>query len=141
MNTNSTFRAALLAGAFVLFTPLADLADASLKSALDLSMDQAHAATEIHNRCFPAFQKKRTEYTTQMRKLRRARIANDRAAVAREDSLARRLHAEMMDLKHAEDAEIRKLLTPDQNKKFDAYLKLRREMVGSSRDDREYTGR
>jgi len=61
--------------------------------------------------------------------------------VVREDAIARRLHGEMMALMHEEDGEIRKLLTPEQSKKFDAYLKQRREMVGSSRDDKEYTGR
>ncbi len=76
-----------------------------------------------------------------MGKLRRARIANDSAAVAREDATARQLHGEMMALMHEEDDEIRKLLTPEQRKKFDAYLKQRREMVGSSHDDQEYTGR
>lgn len=46
-----------------------------------------------------------------------------------------------MAIQAKEDAEIRKVLTPEQNRKFDAYLKLRREMVGSSRDDQEFTGR
>lgn len=138
MNIFKTCRAALMA---VVFCSTMAMADAPLKSALGLSMDQAKAATEIHTRRFPAFQKKRGEYTTQMRKLRRARIANDSAAVAREDAIARQLHSEMMALMHAEDDEIRKLLTPEQSRKFDDYLKLRREMVGSSRDDKEYTGR
>lgn len=61
--------------------------------------------------------------------------------MAREDAVARRLQGEMMALLHEEDDEIRKLLTPEQSRKFDAYLKQRREMVGASRDDKEYTGR
>lgn len=141
MNIFKTFRAATLATALFALCSTTALADAPLKEALGLSMDQAKAATEIHQRRFPAFQKKRGEYTTQMRKLRRARVANDSAAVVREDAIARQLHGEMMALMHAEDDEVRKLLTPEQSKKFDAYLKLRREMVGPSRDDKEYTGR
>lgn len=133
-------RAALMAAALVVLSPPAS-ADAPLASALGLTMDQAKAATEIHTRRFPAYQKKRGEYTQQMRKLRRARIANDSAGVEREDAIARRLHGEMMALMHEEDEEIRRLLTPEQSKKFDAHLKLRREMAGSSRDDKEYTGR
>lgn len=140
MNTPNVFRAALMAAALVIISPAAR-ADAPLKGALGLSMDQAKAATEIHMRRFPAYQKKRSEYSRQMGKLRRARIANDSAAEAREDAVARRLHGEMMALLHEEDDEIRKLLTPEQSRKFDAYLKQRREMVGASRDGKEYTGR
>lgn len=136
----NTVRAALMTTALVVLSSTTALADAPLKSALGLSMDQAKAATEIHTKRFPAFQKKRGEYTDQMRKLRRARFANDSAAVEREDAIARRLHGEMMALMHEQDDEVRKLLTPEQSEKFDAYLKQRREMVGGSRDDREYTG-
>lgn len=141
MNVLKTFQVAALAAVLSILTPAIALADAPLKEALGLSMDQAKAANEIHTRRFPTYQKKRTEYSRQMGKLRRARIANDSAAVVREDAAARQLHAEMMALMHAEDDEIRKLLTPEQSKKFDAYLKQRREMVGSSRDDKEYTGK
>jgi hypothetical protein len=144
MNTTrayfKAFRAALVTSALVVFSSTAALADAPLKSALGLSMDQAKAATEIHQKRFPEYQKKRSEYSRQMGKLRRARFANDSAGVEREDAIARRLHGEMMALMHAEDDEIRTLLTPEQSVKFDAYLKQRREMVGASRDDREYTG-
>jgi len=141
VNIFNTLQAAALTTALFVFCPATALADAPLKEALGLSMDQAKAAGEIHNRRFPEYQKKRGEYNSQMRKLRRARIANDSAAVAREDAVARQLHGEMMALKHAEDAEVRKLLNPEQSKKFDAYLKQRSEMVGSSRDDKEYTGK
>jgi Spy/CpxP family protein refolding chaperone len=140
MNSLDTLRAALMAAAMVVLSPTAALADAPLKEALGLGMDQAKAANEIHRKLFPDYQKKRSEYNRQMRQLRRARIANDNAAVVREDAHARRLHAEMMALMHKEDHEIRGLLTPEQSRKFDAHLELRRTMVGSSRDDRAYTG-
>lgn len=138
MNTFKILRAALLTVTLAFVSSTTARADASLKSALDLSMDQARAATEIRDRRFPAFQKKRGEYHTQMRKLRRARIANDSAGVVREDAIARRLHAEMVALIHAQDDEIRTLLTPAQSKKFDAYLELQR---ANGRDDQPYTGR
>jgi Spy/CpxP family protein refolding chaperone len=116
-------------------------ADQSLKSALDLTMDQAKQVQEIQMKYRKPHSAKRQERNTQMRKLRRARIANDSQSVAREEPIARRLHEEMMAIQAQEDAEVRRLLTPDQNAKFDAYLKLRREMKGSSRDDKEFTGR
>lgn len=117
------------------------LADATLKSALGLTMDQAKQVAEIQAKYQKPFAAKRGERNTQLRKVRRARIANDGAALAREEPIAHRLHDEMMAIMHREDAEIRALLTPEQSKKFDGYLKQRREMVGSSRDDKEYTGR
>ena len=117
------------------------LADAPLKDALGLSMDQARAVEALQARYRQPYVAKRGEYLNQMRKLRRARIANDSAAVAREETLARRLHGEMMAIQAQEDADIRRLLNPEQNKKFDAHLELRRNMAGSSRDDKEFTGR
>jgi Spy/CpxP family protein refolding chaperone len=117
------------------------LADASLKSALGLNMDQAKEVTAIQAKYRDPYVSKRGEYTTQMRKLRRARIANDSAAVVREEEIARRLHGEMLGIQAKEDEDIRLILTPEQSKKFDDYLKLRREMKGSSRDDKEFTGR
>lgn len=116
-------------------------ADASLKSALGLTMDQAKQVQEIEAKYQKPYAAKRGEYTTQMRKVRRARIANDRAALEAEEPVARRLHGEWRAIQAQEDAEIRRLLTPEQGKKFDEFLKLRREMVGSARDDKEYTGR
>ena len=140
MKTLEPLRAALMTAALVVLSPTVALADAPLKEALGLSMDQAKAATEIHRKLFPDYQKKRSEYSRQMGKLRRARIVNDSAAVVREDAHARRLHAEMMALMHKEDDEVRRLLTPEQSRKFDAHLEQRRNMVGGSRDDRAYTG-
>lgn len=140
MNISNTLRAALLATALLSAAP-ALLADASLKAALGLSMDQARTVDEIQKKYRQPYVAKRGEYTTQMRVLRRARIANDSAGTVREEKVARRLHEEMQAIQAREDDDIRKLLTPEQNRKFDAHLKLRREMVGSSRDDKEFTGR
>jgi len=117
------------------------LADAPLKSALGLTMDQAHQTDAIQAKYRRPHAAKRTERDTQLRKLRRARIANDSAAVAREEPIARRLHEEMMAIQAQEDKEVRALLTPEQGKKFDSYLQQRRAMHGASRDDKEFTGR
>ena len=116
-------------------------ADAPLKSALGLTMDQAKQVQEIEAKYQKPYAAKRGEYLRQIRKVRRARIANDRVALEAEEPIARRLHGEWRAIQAQEDAEIRRVLTPEQNKKFDEYLKLRREMVGSARDDEEYTGR
>ncbi|GAB4404891.1 MAG: hypothetical protein OHK0021_17140 [Bryobacter sp.] len=95
---------------------------------------------EIQRQYQRPFAAKRQQYNTQMRVLRRTRIASDSAAVIREEKLARQLHQEMRGIPQENEA-IRKLLTPEQDQKFAAYLKLRREMVGSSRDDKEFTGK
>jgi len=117
------------------------LADARLQDALSLSVDQARQVQEIERKYHQKFAAKRGERNVELRKLRRARIANDSVQMAEQEKIARRLHGEMMAIQHTEDAEIRRLLTPEQDRKFDAYLELRRDMVGSSRDDKEFTGR
>ncbi|MBL8229065.1 MAG: hypothetical protein JNL98_11330 [Bryobacterales bacterium] len=116
-------------------------ADAPLKSALGLSMDQAKQVQEIQAKFHQPYVVKRGEYTKQMRKVRQARVANDRPAMEAALPIARRLHGEMLGIQAQEDGEIRRLLTPEQSKKFDDYLKLRRDMVGANRDDKEFTGR
>lgn len=122
-------------------TALLLLADAPLKEALGLTMEQARTVQVIQQKHRPGFVAKRQEYTTEMRKLRRARIANDRTLMLAHEQTARRLHAEMRAMQASEDTEIGRLLTPEQSRKFDAYLKQRAEMAGSSRDDKEFTGR
>jgi len=114
------------------------LADASLKSALGLSMDQARQADEIQAAYRPKFAAKRQEQNRELRVLRRARIANDSKQVAEQEKVTERLHEELKQIRMHEDGEIRKLLTPEQSKKFDDYLKLRKEMVGSSRDAKDF---
>jgi hypothetical protein len=142
MNTFRTFRVGLIATVLLAFSSSALLrADQPLKSALGLSMDQARVVDDIQKSYQKSYVHKRSEYLTQMRVVRRARIANDSAGTARETEVARRLHEEWRAVQAREDADIRKTLTPEQNRKFDDYLKLRREMVGSSRDDKEFTGR
>lgn len=116
-------------------------ADAPLKGALGLSMDQAKQVQEIQAKFQTPYQAKRDEYRKQMRKVRQARVSNDRPALEAAEPIARRLHGEMLAIQAQEDGAIRRLLTPEQSKKFDGYLKQRRDMVGASRDDKEFTGR
>lgn len=116
-------------------------ADAPLKGALGLSMDQAKQVQEIQAKYQRPYQLKRDERNRQMRKVRQARAANDRPALEAAEPIARRLHDEMLAIQHQEDADIRRLLTPEQSKKFDAWLHQRRTMVGAGRDDREFTGK
>jgi Spy/CpxP family protein refolding chaperone len=113
------------------------LADQSLKSALDLTMDQARQVDRIQAGYRPRFAAKRQERNTELRKLRRARLANDSVQVAALEKTTAAMLEELRQIRAAEDEAIRKLLTPEQEKKFEAHRKLRKEMVGSSRDDKE----
>ena len=113
------------------------LADAPLKTALGLSMDQARQVDEIQKLHRPKFAAKRGEYNTEMRRLRRARIANDSKQVAELEKVTAALHEQLRQIRVSEDEEIRRVLTPDQLRKFEDYIKLRKEMVGSSRDDHD----
>ena len=89
-------------------------ADAPLKSALGLSMDQAKAVSEIQKRARKPYRSKRGEFTREERKLRRARKANDSALVAKQQRITEKLRAEVRQLKLAEDQAIRDVLTPEQ---------------------------
>jgi Spy/CpxP family protein refolding chaperone len=112
------------------------LADQPLKSALGLSMDQAKAVYDIEMKHQKPFAAKRQERNAERRKMVRTKLANDSKLMAEQERIVDRLTAELRQIQMTEDAEIRRLLTPEQSKKFDDYLKLRREMKGSSRDDK-----
>ena len=126
----------LLLGSTV-FTGAA-LADAPLKTALDLTVDQARQVDEIqavHRREYAA---QRGKTNTEERKLRRARLANDSEQIAILEKVTEDMKAELRKIKASEDAAIRELLTPEQNGKFDSYIETREAMVGSSRDVRNH---
>jgi Spy/CpxP family protein refolding chaperone len=111
-------------------------ADAPLETALGLDIEQARQVDEIqmvHRRQYAA---QRGKTNTEERKLRRARIANDSEQIAILEQVTEDMKAELRQIKASEDAEIRKLLTPEQNEKFDAYIERREAMAGSSRDVR-----
>lgn len=113
-------------------------ADQSLKSALGLSVDQARQVYEIEMRNQKPFAAKRTQRNNERRKLSRAELANDSKLIASQTLVVAKLTEELRQIQFAEDAEIRRLLTPEQLTKHDAYLKLRKEMKGSSRDARDF---
>lgn len=107
------------------------LADAGLKGTLGLSFDQAREVDTIQARYQKPFASKRQEQNQELRKLRRARIANDSKLMAELEVVTQRLHQELRQIQLNEDDEIRKVLTPEQKVKFEGYLKLRKEMLGS----------
>lgn len=111
-------------------------ADPSLKSALGLSMEQAHAVTAIERAHRPAYIAKRGEYTRNARWLRNAHAQNDAAKVAQLEPVVAALAVQLKQLRDAQDSAIRALLDAQQQIAFDAYLEQRRTMVGASRDER-----
>ena len=125
---------AITLGLFVL-APAA-YADAPLKSKLGLDMDQAKVVAEIQSEYRKSKRSVRQELNREARKLRRARSANDSAAVATQEQIVARLEGEMRTQILSEDDAIREVLTPAQLAKFEAYVQQRNDMVGSSRDVR-----
>ncbi len=111
-------------------------ADAPLKTALGLDVDQARQVTEIQGQYRREYAAARGEYNREARVLRRARIANDSELIASQEKVVAKLEGELKQIKAREDAAIREVLTPEQGEKFDAYVEKRNNMVGSSRDIR-----
>jgi Spy/CpxP family protein refolding chaperone len=128
---------AAVAGCLFLLTNVT-YADAPLKSALGLSIDQAAQVDEIEKQTREAIRPVRTELHREERALRRAQIANDSEAITRQEKLIEPLRKKMSALHESETQRVRAILTPEQNVKYDAHLKTRDEMVGSSRDVKEY---
>ena len=114
------------------------VADATLKGTLNLDIEQARTVDTIQAKYRQPFASKRQEQNTEMRKLRRARIANDSQQIAELERVVDRLHGELKQIRMTEDDEIRRVLSPGQLTKFEEYLKLRKEMVGSSRDAKDF---
>ncbi len=114
----------------------AGLADAPLKTVLELDVEQARQVAEIQGDSRRQYAATRGRHNTEARKLRRAKIANDSEQIAVQEGITAELKAEMRQIKDNEDAAIRKVLTPEQNQKFDAFIEKRSAMAGSSRDVR-----
>jgi len=113
-------------------------ADAPLKTALGLDVEQARQVAEIQGGYRREYAAKRGQHNTEARKLRRARNANDSEQIAMQEEIVAKLKADLRAIKDAEDADIRKVLTAEQGQKFDAYIEERNAMVGSSRDVRNH---
>jgi hypothetical protein len=134
-------RAATAAFAVCLFLlASAAHADESLKSALDLNIEQAAQVAKIEEQTRNAIRPIRTELQREERALRRAQLANDSQAISKQEALIEPLRRKFAATHENETKQIRTLLTPAQNAKYDAYLKTRDQMVGSSRDVKEYQG-
>ncbi len=55
-----------------------------------------------------------------------------------QELITTRLHEGLKQIRLNEDEEIRRVLLPAQLQKFAEYRKLGKEMLGSSRDDKEF---
>lgn len=127
-----TTPAVLVAG--LLLVTSAAFADAPLKSALGLDLDQAAKADVIQKEARDAVRPVREALNREERVLRRAKIANDAAAIARQETILAPLRGQLAAIFAKESEEIRALLTPEQKTRYEEYLKVRDEMAGSSRD-------
>lgn len=123
---------------FIIASPA--YADAPLKNALGLNIEQAAQVAKIEEQTRNAIRPVRTELLRGERALRRAKLANDSQAISKQEALIEPLRRKFAAIHEGETRQIRALLTPEQNTKYDAYLKTRDQMVGSSRDVKEYQG-
>lgn len=123
----------VLAAGLVLTTN-AVFADAPLKSTLDLDLDQAAKVEAIQKNARDSVRPVREALNREERALRRAKIANDSAGIARQETVIAPLRGQLAAIFAKESEEIQALLTPEQKTRYEEYLKVRDEMVGSSRD-------
>ncbi|MCB1878184.1 MAG: Spy/CpxP family protein refolding chaperone [Chromatiales bacterium] len=113
-------------------------ADAPLHKALGLSQQQAAEVKDIQARHRKEFAGVRGEFNRERRAFSRAKRDNDTDLMEAQQKKLDTLQQKMVDMKAAEDNEIRALLTPEQSQAFDAYIEKRNAMVGSSRDAKLY---
>lgn len=111
-------------------------ADQPLETALGLSRDQAHAVMAIEKTYRLEFAAKRGDFNRESRVLRRAHLARDSAAIAKQQPVVDALQQDLRRIREAENDKIRALLTPEQRVRFEAELARRKSMHGSSRDER-----
>lgn len=126
--------AGLLVGLLTLSGPAA--ADTPLEKALGLGHDQARVVMDIQAKFRPVFAAKRGEFNRESRVLRRAHIARDSAAIAKQEPVVAALRQELRNIREDENAQIRKTLTPAQREQFEVVLQKRRAQHGPSRDER-----
>jgi seryl-tRNA synthetase len=111
-------------------------ADAALSTRLDLDVGQSRELATIESSYRREFAAVRQEHNRQARALRRAKLANDAAETARLEAEVEGLRSQLAALREAQDERIVALLRDDQKPRFDAYVAERRQMAGSSRDER-----
>ena len=132
IHTIRTSLAAITAG-LTLITSVA-LADAPLKTTLDLSIEQAAQVEKIQKKTRDDVRPVRGDLKREERALRRAKTANDADAITEQEKTIEPLRQKLASIFEAESELIRALLTPEQKIKYEKYLKERNGMVGSSRD-------
>ncbi len=111
-------------------------ADAALASRLVLDTAQARQLSTIEADYRRDFASLRQVHNREARALRRARLAHDAAEIARLEEVTGNLRGQLFALREAQDQRIVALLRADQRPAFDAYVVERRQMLGSSRDER-----
>lgn len=111
-------------------------ADAALSARLGLDVEQSRTLATIEASYRREFAALRQEHNRQARALRRAKLAHDAAETARLEAIVEDHRARLAALREAQDQRIVALLRADQKPRFDAYVAERRQMVGSSRDER-----
>jgi Spy/CpxP family protein refolding chaperone len=116
----------LVIGALMLFAGTA-MADQPLKSALGLSMDQAKQVSDIEAKYRKPFAAKRTALNTEMRAMRRAKIANDSGLLAEKEAISEKMADELYQIRVARNAEIMAVLNPQQVALFEQVLQERLE--------------
>ncbi len=112
------------------------IADAALDRRLQLDPAQARQLATIEAEYRREFASVRQDHNREARALRRARLANDSAEVERLTAVTEALRQQLTALRVAQDEGIVALLRPEQRPLFDDYVAERRQMVGSSRDER-----
>lgn len=127
---------ALVTLAVSLFAAQIAIADAPLKSKLDLSVEQANTVSQIQKRYRAEKRSIRQVLNRSSRLLRRAKSANDSEAIASLSEEVATFEWAMRAAIRDEDNEIRQVLEPEQLVSFEDYIDTRDKMIGSSRDVR-----
>jgi Spy/CpxP family protein refolding chaperone len=110
------------------------LADARLDTRLALSVDQARQVNEVEARYRRVWASARQEFNRESRALRRARLANDGAEIARLEGVTGAMESDLIRTRAEWDDAIRALLTPSQMLEFEQHVRERKEMVGRRTD-------
>ncbi len=119
---------------FLMIFTLCAWADAPLKTALKLDVEQAKQVQQIQQKYRKEFRAKRQVFNTESRKLRRAKLDNDAQLMIAQQQLVDGLEQELAAIKKAEAEAISLLLTEAQLALYKDILDQQEQMVGSSRD-------
>lgn len=112
------------------------LADAPLPARLGLDVEQSRELAGIEAGYRREFASLRQTYNRESRALRRAKLAKDSAETARLEAVTDGLREQLRGLRDTQDQRIAALLRPEQLPRFEEYREERRQMHGSSRDER-----